>query len=311
MVPSPRASGIRRSAARSLTRSVVRLVSGRRNAGLPPWTGPQTPLPPLLVGGTGRSGTTITGQLLGQHRDYYMIPFEVRFLSDKHGLSDLVAGRCSLASFRRRLLGRWFDRGPGVGLHEITDKRTIRAAIRELGDGLKTDPRKAGERFVHRLFDPPALAAGARGWVEMTPGLARVADEVLSILPDARLVHIVRDGRDAACSVAPLHWGPPNIEAGLEWWADSLDKAYAGIAAAPAGRTLTVRMEALLVTDRDRQYERLLAFAGLDQDPGMRAFFEEKASADGAHVGRWREDLSPERATAFDAYYRELAGPLA
>jgi hypothetical protein len=287
------------------------MLPGRRDVRLPPWTGPETSLPPLLVGGTGRSGTTITGRLLGEHRDYYMIPFEVRFLSDRHGLGDLVAGRSSLAAFRRRLLEKWFHRDPGIGLHEITDERTIRAALRELGEGLRTDPRRAGERFVHRLFDPPALAAGARGWVEMTPGLARVADEVLSILPDARLVHIVRDGRDAACSVAPLPWGPSTIEAGLEWWADSLDQAYAGVAAAPPGRALTVRMEALLATDRNREYERLRAFAGLDDDPGMRAFFETQATADGAHIGRWRKDLTPERADAFDAQYRALAEPLA
>ncbi len=286
-------------------------MPGRRSDALPSWTGPATTLPPLLVGGTGRSGTTITGRLLGEHRDYHMIPVEVRFLSDRHGLCDLVAGRTTLAAFRRLVLGRWFHRPPGIGLHQIADRRTVRAAIRELGEGLQEDPQLAGRRFVHRLLDPPTLAAGARGWIEMTPGLARVANELLPILPHARLIHIVRDGRDAACSVAPLHWGPDDIDQALDWWADSLAKAYEGVAAAPADRVLSIRMEALLATDRDRQYDRLRAFAGLDDDAAMRAFFETKATAKGAHVGRWREDLVPERAATFDARYRALAEPLA
>ena len=33
----------------------------------------------VFVGGTGRSGTTVVGRLVGAHERYHLIPFEARF----------------------------------------------------------------------------------------------------------------------------------------------------------------------------------------------------------------------------------------
>ena len=46
----------------------------------------------IFIGGTGRSGTTILGKVLGKHRDIYTYPFETRFIIDPDGIIDLV--RC-------------------------------------------------------------------------------------------------------------------------------------------------------------------------------------------------------------------------
>jgi hypothetical protein len=264
----------------------------------------------VFIGGTGRSGTSVTARLLGVHPAYLALPFEVRFLAASGGLCDLAAGRTTTMAFEKKLLGPWFERTEGRGLHQISDRATIRAAVRELDAGLAADPIGAARRFGHRLLDPPAVAAGKAGWVEDTPGTLRAAQLLARIFPEARFVHLVRDGRDVACSVVRRSWGPDDAMDGLRWWARHLDRSLMQAASLPPDQVLTLRMEAFFRTDREASYGRLLAFLGLDDVPAVRAFFDDEAPAGRAHVGRWRRDIPADEQPAFDALYQELAAPL-
>ena len=157
---------------------------------------------------------------------------------------------------------------------------------------------------------PLAEAAGSSGWVEMTPGNARVAPTLLRMFPDMRLVHSERDGRDVACSVVPLGWGPDDLDSALDWWAESLRQARIAVGRLPPGRAHVLRMEALVADDREREYTRLLTYLGLADDPAMRSYFAEHVSAERAHVGRWRTDVPRNRQAAFVAHYQGLLGAL-
>jgi hypothetical protein len=49
---------------------------------------------PVFVGGTGRSGTTVVGDLLDHHEHIRTsVPIEIKFLANKSGLLQLVFGR--------------------------------------------------------------------------------------------------------------------------------------------------------------------------------------------------------------------------
>ena len=286
------------------------VLPGRRPPRLPEWSGTTTTLPPIIVGGTGRSGTSVTARLLGNDPDYYLIPFEVKFISDRGGLTELIAGRTSIANFERRLLGSWFRRTHDRGLHQITDRETIRAAVRELNADLKGDAVLAARRFTHRLLDPPTLAAGKQGWIENTPNTIRAARLLTQILPEARLVHMVRDGRDVACSVTYRRWGPTDVDGGLRWWASHLERSFEESAAVGEERVLALRMESLMSYDREANFCRMLDFLGLRDEGAVRTYFEEQVSGERAHIGRWRKDIQPEAQAAFLAAYREASAGL-
>lgn len=272
--------------------------------------GRTTTLPPVFVGGTGRSGTTIAAKLLGAHPDYEMIPIEVKFISVRGGLRDLAAGRTTVEAFEEQLMETWFDRGPQKGLHLLMDRGAIEAELPALRQGLRADPWRAAADFAHRLLDPVAEVAGAQGWVEMTPQNAAAARQLNRMFPDMRLVHVVRDGRDVACSVVRFDWGANDAEQGLDWWAVHLERGFAAGDALPPERVLVVQMEDLVIRDREHEYARLLSFMGLDDNDATRDFFERQVSPEAAHAGRWREEVPPERRAAFEAHYERLVDDL-
>ncbi len=269
---------------------------------------------PVFIGGTGRSGTTIVARLLGAHPAYHAIPIEVRFLVDPGGLCDLAEGRTTYRKFKRKMLRRWFYReirnGETRGLHELLDRETLEAALHRLDRELATEPWKAGGDFVHRLLDPMAAGDDAQGWLEMTPPNALAAPSLLRLFPDMKLLHVVRDGRDVACSVALAIWGPDDVDEALDWWADRLEKGLAAGNRLPPDRVLVIQMEDLVKDDREREYTRLREFLELDDDPAMRAFFESTVSGDRAHIGRWVDQVPASRRPAFEAHYRDLVASL-
>lgn len=105
-----------------------------------------------------------------------------------------------------------------------------------------------------------ALNPGAERVVERTPDHARCLDLIGAIYPDARVVHIVRDGRDVARSLLSQEWGPNEVAAAAEEWRSAIE------AARTAGRSLAhyreVRYEDLL-SDPRRELAGLWEWLGL------------------------------------------------
>ncbi len=264
----------------------------------------------LVVGGTGRSGSSITALLLGAHRAYAHIPIETKFLASRGGLCDLVTGDATLDTFEAQLRGRWFNTKSGGGMHLMMDEGALDAALPILRRDLRGDPMSAARRFTHALFDPVANAAGAPGWVAKFPSTVRRADVLLEIFPNMHLVHVVRDGRDVACSVTTFGWGAPDPDSGLDWWHRRVERGFAACERIPESRVLVVQMEDLVARHRDREYSRLLGFLGLDDDPAMRTYFEERVTAARSHMGRWRQDVPPDQLPAFEAHHQRLADDL-
>ncbi len=85
---------------------------------------------------------------------------------------------------------------------------------------------------------------------------------IAEVYPDARFVHIVRDGRDASAVARRTAWGPTTVKEAAEEWRSSV---AAGRAAAPAlgERLLEVRYEDLLA-DPEPAIPRIYAHDGLE-----------------------------------------------
>ena len=86
-----------------------------------------------------------------------------------------------------------------VALPHLTDEHDRLFDL--LGDEVRTWPEATiGAHYGH-LFGWLAQHFGKRLWVERSGGFLSFAHHLLAMFPDARLVHIVRDGRDTALSM--------------------------------------------------------------------------------------------------------------
>jgi hypothetical protein len=106
------------------------------------------------------------------------------------------------------------------------------------------------------------LDPGARYLSERTPAHAGAVSLIAEVYPDAHLIHIIRDGRDVARSLAARDWGPDSIRAAARMWKEAVLGARAD---APPDRYLEVRYEDLLADPRAGAL-RLYEWLGLRVD---------------------------------------------
>jgi hypothetical protein len=132
--------------------------------------------------------------------------------------------------------------------------------------------RKIGAFFADRTHQ--------RQWGWKDPRNALTLPVWLSIYPNARILHIVRDGRAVAVSLAKRD--DLEVSFGLALWGHYAARAEAAMQPVPDERKLSLRYEDLAAEPLPT-LERLFAFAGLKPKEPL---------ADLAH------DIDPERATA-------------
>lgn len=261
---------------------------------------PETTADPIFVGGTQRSGSSVLGQLIGRHDSYDRLR-EVQFHANEGGLDDLLRGAVSMESFIDRLEGFWWRRsgkGPDGGkaergLFTIIEPAPFAAAVLAFRRDFAADRHAAAAQLMKDLLTPGAIANGKATFVETTPTSAQAAPMLVRLFPKCRIVHVVRDGRDVACSLAERGWGAENPFDGLDVWAARLRRADAGMRELAPENGLTIRLEDLVERRRGKVLAQLAEFMGEpDGAPRpMKAFHQRHMSAEAGHLGRWRAEL--------------------
>ncbi len=240
-----------------------------------PWHSPE---PHIVIGGTPRSGTTLIRRTLDRHPAICCGPESSIFLPGPIRLGPVAAG--------------------------------FEMAEDELRVMLAASPSQGA--FIDTFASHYRDARGRRRWAEKTPLNVRSIDWILERFPEARFVHVIRDGRDVVCSMRQhpdRRWvdgqwvkvhRPLSIERYARRWV--LD-TEAGMAHRGDARYLEVRYEDL-VQDPAGVLGGLLADLGESFDPAILVEPEGPVGGDGRHhagsaistrsMGRWRTDLTPE-----------------
>jgi len=297
---------------------------------------------PVFVGGTGRSGTTVMGDLLGSHKDIRTsVPIEIKFLANKSGLLHLVFGRdksdqkekISLldvtgrirkrrrakqslikieAEFLNRIWNDWWDIDAppphGRGLHSGISKQRLQELLDRLIKDLRINRVWAGRRFMRDFISSQEGHGNQKYWVETTPLNVAQARRIKKLFPNALFINMVRDPRDVIASLLTKNWGPTTPLEGLEWIEKRLIDGHNALRAIPSKQKITIALEDLAIHDRENTYQSILTFLGLPDDPAMRHFFESELTPQAATSGRWKTEIAtPE----FLAGYAELEKKLA
>jgi len=268
--------------------------------------------PVTFVGGTGRSGTHVLGQLLSRNEWLTLIPVEVRFHTDPDGFPGLLGGDVTLEQFMKRLRGFWwrgFQTRRMRGLFRFVERERFDAAAERFERSYAADPEGACRALFFDLLAFRAEEEGARGIVEQSCDTVAQAGTLARVFPDARFIHVVRDGRDASASRVSQTKGlvrPRTRVEGISWWSERIEAIERGAEAIPPGRLLTVSLDELLEVEGTRVALRpLFRFCGAHASKGPRRFFRNRMSLAEANAERWREGLSAQRAERIERLYAE------
>jgi hypothetical protein len=254
--------------------------------------------PPLIVLGVRRSGTTLLRVMLDRSSQL-AVPDESYFLpqlANRHG------DRPDLDEFQDAL-----RRLPTLREWELNPE-DVRGRLR---------PGMTLGEAVGAVYETYAAQRGKTRWGDKTPMYMQYLPLLERLFPDARYVHLIRDGRDAALSflqmpegVVTKTWAHPRDAAGFACqWRTEVAAARALGRRAGASRYLELRYERL-VEDPEHELRRTCTFAELPFEPKMLAYAGNVDVSRKPHqrslkrpptpgLRDWRNAMSPDDVAAF------------
>lgn len=117
--------------------------------------------------------------------------------------------------------------------------------------GLTLDPSAFGgdrsyARMVSRVFEAWAEKDGKPRWGDKTPRYVLEIPLLVKLFPKAKILHIIRDGRDVAVSWLRAGFGPRNLFTAAHAWCSMVEAGRRASAGLDRERYLEVRYEALV-----------------------------------------------------------------
>lgn len=282
-----------------------------------PLPAPPAPLPPPapVIVGTGDCGSTLLRLMLDRHPD-------LAVAADTHFLPDLLQIWNDVPQAIGPMLGRLVA-DPAWAAYGI-DAEELAAHLRA---GRIGDPGG----FLRAFYSRHAASHGKTRWGDRTLDHLAHMGRLAEWLPEARFIHLVRDGRDVAAAGRAAVENPPPVAATAARWAATLGVARA-FNPGPE-RYIEVRYEDLVAAP-EATLRRICAFIDLPWHPALleygriaparmaetealarrggppaallrRQYLQAAGSPDGMGVGAWRQGLGAEER----AQFRLLAGP--
>lgn len=214
---------------------------------------------PGFVIGTGRSGSSLLGAMLNQHTELAvphaspilsrMTPLLGRYgdLSDPDHFSMLVDDVCRLV-----------ESAPVPWQGVILDRAAIEASCRE----------RSLVAIVGAVYACAAQAKGARSWCSTQCTDVHHLASLEAYFPDARYVHLYRDGRDVALSFRGAPIGEKHVYHLAREWREAQRIAMQLRECVDPRRFFSLSYEEL-IEDSEWVLRRLSAFLGVLYEPAM------------------------------------------
>ena len=253
---------------------------------------------PVFVVGSARSGTTLLYDMLLSSGGFAL------YLGESN-IFNLLAprfGDLSRREIREQMLRVWL----ASSLFRVSRLRASDVETKILDEC-----RNAGD-FLRIVMDEVARQQGAQRWAGNTPEEILHLRQIKKTIPEALVIHMIRDGRDVSVSLAqkryirPFPWkerATPEIaalywewvlqkgrDAGAEMGSDYTEVRFEDLVTDP--RSVLQKLSGFLEHDLD--YDRILKNAvGAVAKPN--SSFKGSAAGNFNPVARWKQQLTPDQ----------------
>jgi len=269
---------------------------------------------PVFVLGCPRSGTTLLYYMLMSSGSFAVYP-------EESGVFNQLMprfGDLRLLTNRRKLLQLWFKTTlfKNTGLQPGQVEQRVLKECRTAGD------------FLRIVMEEIARTQGVERWTETSNENLVILPLIKAMIPDALVIHMIRDGRDAALSMDKMGWlrrypwTPKRslLVHGLYWeWM----VRHGRKAGQRLGRDYQeVRFEELVARPRetlaevgrfiaqDLNYEQIRAAGVYRIDVPNTSFEAELRQPEFNPVGRWKKAYSVEQLATLEALIGRTLGEL-
>lgn len=257
---------------------------------------------PFFIFGCPRSGTSLLSKMLGAHPNLG-IPGESHFYNNIYPAvmrhADLAhtatRARLVLEMLRTEHIQMWVP-SPSVA-------ETLSAVTQYDFHGV-----------VDALMTTWAKSQGKMRWGEKTPQHTLCWRRILPAFPRARVINVVRDGRDVALSYKRAFFGPKHVYPLAQRWEQYLRSAEEARAFLGEEAYLQVRYEDLLAHP-EQELRRICSFLEEDFNLSMLTYYESQSGRRreprnahnlclpiiSSNVGKWRTEMSLRELRIFEA----------
>lgn len=208
---------------------------------------------PVFIGGCGRSGTTLLGAILGSHSDCLTIPefqFKLNIIQACNHKTHLHTDTNEILKDKRFKIWR------------------INVDAENLQENLAKSAIHTVDFFVKKYAESINSSKSPKLWLDHTPTNMKYAKTLLEVFPQAKFIHIVRDGRAVASSVIPLDWGPNTITKAASWWVEHM--AYGLAAESFLGKDKIIRIKYEdLISEPEETVKNLCSYLDIEYQHSM------------------------------------------
>ena len=252
---------------------------------------------PFFIVGSARSGTTLLRLILNAHPEV-AVPPESRFVVELYKGRDVI--------------------DTDVFLQELSAHKRFHTwdiPIEIVRDELEGGGEVAYPDAIRAAFGAYARANGKSRWGDKTPRYVENLELLHRLFPEARFIHLIRDGRNVALSYANVPFGPKTVAKAASLWSTRVCAGYT-VGRALGGEHYLEIMYEDLVEDAEGEIKDICGFLGLAFDPGMMDYTERargsvlpRASMYNPHVTEkpragvrsWQDSMPPRDVEVFES----------
>lgn len=255
---------------------------------------------PVFLVGAGRSGTTLLAAIFSAHSDYACGP-ETQFFArlDEQALTQAISDPSWPAKAVQAMQQLTLSKASVLELFGIS--------AADLSAYLNKQPPSV-QAMLEALTASFAARQGRPCWAEKTPNHLLHLSRIRKLYPDAPIVRILRDPRDAALSLSRLPWTSDSFVANCHMWNDGYRRSRAFFDT--DHRCHTLRYEDL-VQDPQGVLTRMCEAIGIEFQPSMLRH-ESSAPSVVTDVEPWKRGVTTAiNAGRLEAWKKELPVELA
>lgn len=249
--------------------------------------------PPVFLLGSQRSGTTMLRLMMNNHPNL-AIPHETAFITIYDKKLDAY-GDLGTKDNARRLLN-------DVSQHPLVK----RGKLIDDPEAVLRRPIASYRDFIDAVFQAYADSLGKVRWGDKTPFYTPDIDLLHRIFPDAKFLHLVRDGRDVVLSQKSIEWMSGNLpKLILDWqWKTTIAHKVGSVL---GDNFLEIRYEDL-VRQPEKMLRKICDFIDESYDSAMLNYSEKAEGVVPADSLKWhRNSIKPPDPSRLDKWKTGLA----